>query len=76
MDDKKGKGSYMAHACDLAIKFPECDLPDWFPSSTGQPTNEHYNACTRINIGHLIEPKLKSLELVEFNTGHFSLALS
>ncbi|CAC9896032.1 unnamed protein product [Aureobasidium pullulans] len=54
----------MAHACDLAIKFPECDLPDWFPSSTG------------INISHLIEPKLKSLELVEFNTGHFSLALS
>ncbi|THW89466.1 hypothetical protein D6D18_06926 [Aureobasidium pullulans] len=46
MDDKKGKGSYMAHACDLAIKFPECDLPDWFPSSTGQPTNEYYNACT------------------------------
>lgn len=82
MDDKKIKASYMAHARNLVIKFPKYwyDLPDWFPSSTTQPTNEYYNACTRrdgkgINISHLITPKLKSLELVGFNTRHFILAL-
>ncbi|KEQ81376.1 hypothetical protein M438DRAFT_338150 [Aureobasidium pullulans EXF-150] len=82
MDDKKIKASYMAHALDIAIKFSEYwhDLPDWFPSSTTQPKNEHYNACTRrdgktINISHLITPKLGSVELVGFNTRHFTLAL-
>ncbi|OBW66241.1 MAG: Uncharacterized protein AUREO_036970 [Aureobasidium pullulans] len=82
MDNKDINASYMAHARDIAIKFPGYwhDLPDWFPSSTTQPKNEYYNACTRrdgkgINISHLITPKLKSLELVEFNTRHFILAL-
>ena len=82
MNDKKIKASYMAHVRDLVIKLPEYwhDLPDWFPSSTTQPKNKYYNACTRrdgkaINISHLITPKLKSFELVEFNTRHFVLAL-
>ncbi|KAG2168502.1 hypothetical protein VTO58DRAFT_108401 [Aureobasidium pullulans] len=81
MDDKKIKASYMAHVHDITIKFSEYwhDLPDWFPSSTTQPKNEYYNACTRrdgkaINISHRITPKLRSLELVEFSTRHFVLA--
>ncbi|THX46560.1 hypothetical protein D6D06_10040 [Aureobasidium pullulans] len=81
MDDKKIKASCMAHVRDITIKFSEYwhDLPDWFPSSTTQPKNEYYNACTRrdgkaINISHLITPKLRSLELVEFSTRHFVLA--
>ncbi|THY39297.1 hypothetical protein D6C97_10360 [Aureobasidium pullulans] len=82
MNDKKIKASYMTHARDIAIKFSGYwyDLPDWFPSSTTQPKNEYYNACTRrdgkgINISHLMTPKLRSLELVGFNTRHFILAL-
>ncbi|THY69784.1 hypothetical protein D6C86_08674 [Aureobasidium pullulans] len=82
MDDKDIDASYIAHARDIAIKFSEYwhDLPDWFPSSTTQPKNEYYNACTRrdgkgINISHLITPKLRSLELDGFNTRHFVLAL-
>ncbi|THX03674.1 hypothetical protein D6D13_07572 [Aureobasidium pullulans] len=82
MDDKKIKASCMAHVRDITIKFSEYwhDLPDWFPSSTTQPKNECYNACTRrdgkgINISHLITPKLRSLEPVGFNTRHFILAL-
>ncbi|THW11844.1 hypothetical protein D6D24_06951 [Aureobasidium pullulans] len=82
MDDKKIKASCMAHARDIAIKFPEYwyDLPDWYPSSTTQPKNGNYNACTRwdgkgINISHLITPKLRSVELVGFSTRHFILAL-
>ncbi|THW95952.1 hypothetical protein D6D17_07583 [Aureobasidium pullulans] len=82
MDDKKIKASYMAHTRDITIKFPGYwyDLPDWFPSSTTQPKNENYNACTGrdgkgVNTSHLITPKLRSLELVGFNTRHFLLAL-
>jgi len=82
MDDKKIKASYMAHTRDITIKFSEYwyDLPDWFPRSTTQPKNEYYNVCPRrdgkgINISHLITTKLKSLELVEFSTRHFILAL-
>ncbi|THX26194.1 hypothetical protein D6D11_10327, partial [Aureobasidium pullulans] len=82
MNDKEIKAGYIAHARDIAIKFSEYwyDLPDWFPSSTTQPKNEYYNACTGrdgkgINTSHLITPKLRSLELVGFNTRHFVLAL-
>ncbi|TIA29566.1 hypothetical protein D6C78_10150 [Aureobasidium pullulans] len=82
MDDKQIKASYMAHTRDITIKFSEYwyDLPDWFPGSTTQPKDEYYNACTGrdgkgINISHLITPKLRSLELVEFSTRYFILAL-
>lgn len=82
MDDKKIKASYMANVRDIAIKFSEhwYGLPDWFPSSTTQPKDEYYNACTRqdgkgINISHSITLKHRSLELVGFNTRHFILAL-